>query len=211
MNHIDHIDPSYRFLSLPRTWCDSQRLSVCFISEITKKKIDGILIKFQEMLKMGQGEYNYILVMSWIPEGLWLLIYLNGFDYQASNLLCYVPLCYYCLYIFTVVSGSRIFFKVVFINAWRQSALFKGFYFSWSRALTSVWGPYCIEDCLKLFLVWEPQKRVSGPPTPAKLLGTVCVFVTLLEISRFLRKSKWISFRIKTKCFFSLKMQLSYK
>lgn len=42
----------------------------------------------------------------------------------------------------------------------------------------------------ELFLVWEPQKRASGLPTPPKLLGTACGFVTLLEISRFLRKSK---------------------
>lgn len=55
------------------------------------------------------------------------------------------------------------------------------------------------------FPAWEPQKKVSGLPIPPKLLGTVCVFVTLLEISRFLRKSKWISFINGTKWFFLLK------
>lgn len=44
-----------------------------------------------------------------------------------------------------------------------------------------------------IYLVWEPQKRVLGLPTPQKLPGTVCVFVILLAISPFLRTSKLIT------------------
>lgn len=91
--------PSYRFLSLPRRWCDSQHLSVCLISKRTRKIVMGFSRNFQEMLKMGEGAYNYIL----------------GY-----------------------------FLWVVFVIAWHRSVLSEGFYSSWGRPPTSVWGPYYI-------------------------------------------------------------------